>query len=185
MSESAAELALRNAGMLAPTQEQEWEEIDRIFSGRPPAVKFATQGDSVTGTVTHMYKKQATVFGTNEPKTYDDGSPILEAVLELSTEAGPVSLYVSSWRMRQALQEAFQTAQVRGPRPGGQLFVQYYADEPGKPGATAAKVYRAAYDTPEAVAAAANRVNLGPSARLGPAPELATSVAALPESPPF
>jgi hypothetical protein len=181
VSESNAELALRNAGMLAPTEEQQWEEIDRIFSGRPAAFKFATQGDSVTGIVTHAYSKQATVFGTNEPKTFDDGSPILEPVIELSTEDGPRSLYVSSWRMRNALQTAFQDAGVRGPRKGGRLMVQYYADEViGKPGASPAKVYQAAYDPPDKL----NKVHLNPSAQLGATPELPARLPA-PDDPPF
>jgi hypothetical protein len=126
-----------------------------------------------------MYTRQATVFGTNELKTWDDGSPVLQVVIELATADGLRSLYVSSWRMQNALQTAFQDAGVRGPRPGGTLTVTYYADEPGKPGTQPAKVYQAAYDPPQP-----NTVRLNPSNSLGPTPELVAALP-LPDEPPF
>jgi hypothetical protein len=150
MSESNAEITLRNAGMI-DTGESEWDELDASFSGAPPAVKFATIGDSVTGYVVKGYMRNATVFGgkPGEWKTRDDGSIVRDPVIELRTLEGDlVTLYVSSWRMRNALSQAFQQAGVRGPRSRGMLMVRYCADEPQQGGANPAKVYEAAYDAP-------------------------------------
>jgi len=170
--------------MLA-SEESSWDEIDSLFSGRPPAYRFANQGDQALGVVVRAYTQQARQFGTNEPKTFDDGTPIREPVIELrDTPTGELrSLYVSSWRMRNAIQQALTSAGCRGPRTGGTLLVRYCADEPGKNGAQAAKVYEAAYDPS---ADQAQKINLGPSARLG-AIEAPTAVQAmqLPETPPF
>jgi hypothetical protein len=151
MSETRAEMVLQNAGMLAPADEIRWQEIDKIFSGRPAPYRFAEQGDQALGIVHEAYTRQKTKFGTQDLDTWDDGSPKLEAVIELrDTPTGDLkSLYVSSWRMNNALQTAFQEAGVRGPRPGGTLLVRYVADEPGKGGSQPAKVYEAAYDSPD------------------------------------
>lgn len=153
MSESSAETTLRDAGMLpaeaVTSEELAWEEVDRMFSGRPEPVKFEEIGQTVIGHVTGAYTRQRTKFGTNEPEFWDDGSPKLEPVIELMTDEGLRSLYVSSWRMRNALQLAFYAVGVRGPRPGGKLVVRLAGHEATKvPGGSPAKVYEAAYDPP-------------------------------------
>ena len=148
-SESKA-LEVLNAAGLTPQQaeDMEWDEFDRLDTGRPPAVRFKEHGDAVLGTVTRGYTRQKTKFGTNEPEWWDDGSPKLEPVLELLTDEGLRTLFVSSWRMQNALAAAFAEAGVRGPRKGGRLIVKYAADEPGDKGAQPAKVYEAGYDPP-------------------------------------
>jgi hypothetical protein len=184
--ESKALDVLADAGLTSAEQatELEWAEIDRIFTGRPAPVAFKEHGDSVLGRVVRGYTRQKTKFGTNEPEWWDDGSPKLEPVIEILTAQGLRSLYVSSWRMQNAIGTAFAEAGVRGPRRDGMLLVKYVSDEPTGAGGNPAKVYEAGYDPP---GKAAERLT-APRPKLDeimPAPTLAGVPAGQDTEPPF
>ena len=176
--ESAAEIALRNAGMTwngtEPTEADEarYAEADMLVSGRPPAVKFTGIGDTVTGRVVDVFTQQERIFGTQDLKFWDDGRPVMSIAAVLETAEGPQTLYVGSQKMRMAIGAACQAAKVRGLRPGGMLVVKYTGDdEPKTKGAKGAKLYDAAYDPPG-------------RKPLDPAPDLQAQLAAS-EEPPF
>lgn len=160
---------------IADAEEMAWEEIDRLFSGRPEPVKFDQIGDQVVGTVVRGYTRQRTKYGTNEPEFWDDGTPKLEPVIEIQTRDGIRSLYVSSWRMRNAIGEAFREAGVRGPRRGGQIIVRYTSNEAPQGGGNPAKVYDAGYDP--------GRMPL--DVRMPKPPELAGTTPGQGDEPPF
>ncbi len=130
-------------------EDEKYYEADKLFTGRPAAVKLAEVGDSVTGTVAEVFARQKTKFGTDEPEFFDDGTPKLEPVIVLRTAEGLETLYVSSWRMQKAIGGACAEAGVRGPRPGGTLMVRLAGfGEPWQPGAQKPKEYEASYDPP-------------------------------------
>ena len=179
MTESAAEIALRSAGMTwngtepAEADEARYAEADMLVSGRPPAVKFTGIGDTVTGRVVDVFTQQERIFGTQDLKFWDDGRPVMSVAVILDQAGeGMATLYVGSQKMRQAIGAACKAAKAPGLRPGGMLAVKYTGDdEPKTKGAKGAKLYDAAYDPPG-------------RKPLDPAPDLQAQLAAS-EEPPF
>jgi hypothetical protein len=154
MTSTAAEIALSNAGMLPQTAQDEEDgfyETDSFLAGRPPSVKFAQIGDMATGVIQELFLQQERVFGTQDLKFWDDGSPVMQMVIILrmsGQDPDLQALYVGR-EMRKAIASAVQAQNVRGLRPGGHLCVRYNADDvPRQPGAKGAKLYDAAYDPP-------------------------------------
>jgi hypothetical protein len=140
---------LKQAGAVAEDDEQQYYEADRLLMGRPAAVKFTDPGDFVQGTVLEVVQVQARNFDTGDPEFWDDGSPKLQLLYGLGTVDGPVSLYVGSYRMRNAIADACRAAGARGIRRGGVLLVRFTGlGEPHKKGANPPKEYQAAYDPP-------------------------------------
>jgi hypothetical protein len=154
VSDQAIEKIFADGGLLPTSvthgndEEMEWSGVDEVFSGRPEAVKFTSLGDTVTGVVLQGFTRQKRKFGTEELLSWDDGRPKMEAVLTIMTPDGARTLYVGSWRMENALAQAFAAAGVRGPRRGGRLVVRWSGAEPVPGGASPAKVFDAAYDPP-------------------------------------
>ena len=166
---------LREAGLLPDKQQpaplartEDYDEIDRLLVGPPPAVKFAETGDGVTGSITSVFARQATDFDTKEPRFWDDGNPIMEPVVLLDTDDGPQTLYVGSQGLRNALRDACRAAGM-GLRPDGYLAVRYVSDgEPFRKGANPPKVYEAAYDPPGRKRVATGRSEFAAPARPAP-----------------
>ena len=132
----------------APLEVHDFGEIDALTMGAPPAAQFAEINALVTGKITRVIARQATDFDTNEPKWFEDGRPMMQAVVTLETGDGPVTLYCGSKGLRDAIRSACRDAGV-GLRPGGQLAVKYTGDgAPFKAGANPPKIYEAAYDPP-------------------------------------
>ena len=177
MTETAAEIALRSAGMTWNGEEPDeaedrFREADLLVSGRPPAVKFPGVGDVVTGRVMDVFTMQERIFGTQDLKFWDDGRPVMSVAVVLETPDGPGTLYMGSQKMRLAVGAACKAAKVPGLRPGGMLVVKYTGDEePRQKGVRGAKLYDAAYDPPG-------------RKPLEPAPDLQAQLAAS-EEPPF
>jgi hypothetical protein len=119
-------------------------------SGR--AAKFETIGTVHKGTVISRETRQQKDYATGTPKTWDDGSPMLEVVIDLDVagEIEPTTLYVRGAMLR-AIREAVQKSGAHTVEIGGTLAVQYQSDgEPSKPGFTAPKLYVAQYKPPAA-----------------------------------
>jgi hypothetical protein len=153
---------LAHAGMLpaddnGPDEdERDYSQVDMLFMGRPEACKFDSVGDTVTGLVVDQFAQQAKDFDTGALKFWDDGRPIMDPVVILQTSEGLRTLYVGSYRMRNAIRDAVLAAgfeqggrQVSGLRPGGRLVVRRTEDaEPAKKGGQPPKDYAAGYDPP-------------------------------------
>lgn len=130
-----------------------------FFDGGGSAAKFPTPGSSITGTLTRPYREQqAMKFGTQTPDTWPDGSPKMQAVIDLQTaERDPASpdddgartLYVGSTKMRRAIADAIKKAGASDLEPGGTLTVTFTGFDPqSKNPAQPAKLYTAAYQKP-------------------------------------
>lgn len=158
MSESGFDNAvelLDNAGLLPVKRDQianieDYDELDQLIMGAPPAAKFAAIGDILAGKIVRVFATQVTDFDTREPQWWDDGSPKLQVVVVVDSAAdGLLSLYAGSRGLRDALREACRDARA-GLRPGGTLAVRYVRDgEPFRKGVNPPKIYEAAYDPPD------------------------------------
>lgn len=130
-----------------------------FFDGGGSAAKFPTPGTTVTGTLTRPYREvQAMKFGTQTPDTWPDGSPKMQAVIDLQTterdpanpdDDGTRTLYVSSTKMRRAIADAIKKAGASDLEPGGTLTVTFTGFDPqSKNPAQPAKLYTASYLKP-------------------------------------
>jgi hypothetical protein len=154
MTDDGAMSALADGGMLPAADEDRFAEADMLLMGRPETCKFESPGDMVSGTVTGISSQQAKKFGTGELLWWDDGRPRMDPVYVLRTHEGLRTLYVGSYRMRNAIRDAvlaagFERGQhVPGVRPGGTLVVRFTGLGEAVKGAQPPRLYEAAYDPP-------------------------------------
>jgi hypothetical protein len=152
MTDDGAMSALADGGMLP--DEDRFAEADMLLMGRPEACKFEEPGDMVSGTIVEILSQQAKKFGTDELLWWDDGRPKMDPVYVLRTHEGLRTLYVGSYRMRNAIRDAvlaagFERGQsIPGVRPGGTLVVRFTGLGEAVKGAQPPKLYEAAYDPP-------------------------------------
>lgn len=126
---------------------------DFLLSTGVPAAKFPTVGTTLRGTVLDARVEQQRDFATGEPKTFEDGNPVQQLVVTLSTDErdaeidgddGTRRLYCRG-QMLAALRTALRKANAR-LEAGGTLVVRYVGDgEPSKRGYNPPKLYEAAY----------------------------------------
>jgi hypothetical protein len=134
---------------------------DFLAGGGPPSAKFPAIGTTVKGTVETAVVSQQTDFTTGQPKTWDDGGPMMQLVVTLATDErdaeyddddGKRRLFVKG-QMRTAVVEAIKQAGAKSIEPGGTLAVQYKGDgEAKRAGHNAPKQYVAQYKAPAAAA---------------------------------
>ena len=60
---------------------------DFLNGGGGKAAKFESLGDSVEGTITNVQLQQQTDMESNAPLTWADGSPRMQLVISLKTDA--------------------------------------------------------------------------------------------------
>ena len=135
--------------------EDEEENVDDLLGSRSPAVKFPEIGASVDGVILSMTRGiQRDLDGT--VKTWDDGSPRIQAILTLQTKLaedetddGERRLFVKGM-MVAAMREAMKAAKVKGPRPGGHLVVTFTGEaKPTAKGRNPAKLFTVTYEPPK------------------------------------
>ena len=141
--------------------------VDALLQGGGSALKFPTIGTSHRGTVISATTRQAIDFVTKAPKTFKDGSPIMELVVTLQTDQrdddqddGVRRLFCNR-RMLDAIRTALKGRKLEA---GGELAIQYHAD--GKPeaaGLTPPKLFQAAYRPPAPVAPTADALLATPA----------------------
>ena len=146
-----------------------------LLAGGVPSAKFPTIGTVVKGSIVASEVNQQTDFTSNTPKFYDDGKPMMQAVITLQTDErdpdindddGLRKLYVRG-QMLAAVREAIKAAKAE-LEIGGILAVQYASDKASeKRGFNPAKQYVAQYQPPATGTAATNDL-LGSTA---PAPQ--------------
>ena len=137
-------------------------EVEEFFAGGAKSFQFEKIGDTVTGEIVEMVKRQQTSLSTGEKLTWDDGSPRMMLVVTLQTEEGngdddngERTIYVRGGRfeiasgkgssMKDAIAEALRTEGLRAPRIGDKLAVAYTGEGKGKKGYTPPKLYTAGY----------------------------------------
>lgn len=138
---------------------------DFILSGGVPAAKFPMIGTVVKGTIVGSDVQQQLDFDTGKPKFFDDGKPMMQAVITLQTDDRDPSIdgdeglrrvFVRG-QMTAAVREALRTAGAK-LEVGGTLAVQFTEEKvnPEKPHRKPAKQYVAQYKPPAAGTAATN-----------------------------
>lgn len=115
--------------------------LDDLLAGGGKSAKFENPGDSITGKVIAVETRQVTDINTNEPKTWDDGSPQLQAVITLETalrdpeiegDDGKRNVYIKMWGdQRKALQQAAREAGA-SPAVGDTFSATFTAHGPVK-----------------------------------------------------
>lgn len=96
-------------------------DLDAAASSRGKWFGFGEIGDIFKGTFIAASERQATDYVTGAPKTWDDGQPMIEFVLEFQTELrdddsddGKRTIYVGkSARLFKAMQEALKAAGLK------------------------------------------------------------------------
>jgi hypothetical protein len=142
---------------------------DFLASGGVPTAKFPDIGDAHKGVILSMEKRQARDIDNN-PKTWDDGSPVMQWVIDLATDErdpaitdddGTRRLYVKGGKAvgtkgGKSLEEAIRDATrklaetgYKGTLVGCELAVRYLEDgEPSKRGFSGPKLYKAQLTAP-------------------------------------
>lgn len=143
-----------------------------LMAGGVPSAKFPSIGTVVKGSIVSSEVNQQTDFTSNTPKFYDDGKPMMQAVITLQTDErdpeidgddGLRKLYVRG-QMLAAVREAIRAAKA-DLEVGGILAVQYASDKASdKRGFNPAKQYVAEYQAPAPGTGAANDLIAGAAA---------------------
>jgi hypothetical protein len=142
--------------------QQQYSELDDLFSGSgAPVVKFTKVGDDVIGTISSIEVRQQRDFDTNEPKTWDDGKPMMEVILTLDTaerdrfiedDDGSRRVFVRG-AMLTALRQAVRKAKATKPEIGGRIAITHSGlGEAKKRGFNAPKLYDVEYEPADVVA---------------------------------
>lgn len=136
-------------------------EAEEFFSGSAKAFQFDRIGDTVSGEIIEMVKRQQTSLSDNTKLYWDDGSPRMMLVITLQTDDvtdednGERTVYVRGGRfevasgrgssMKDAIADALKQENLRAPRIGDKLTVAYSGEGKGKKGYTPPKLYTAGY----------------------------------------
>ena len=113
---------------------------DFLFSSGVPSAKFPSIGTTVKGTVTAAEVTQQRDFDSGQPKFWDDGSPMQQIEITISTDErdpdiedddGTRKLYVKG-QMLKALRSTLQAVGSKSIDPGDLIAVQYASDGEAK-----------------------------------------------------
>lgn len=96
-------------------------DLDTATSSRGKWYSFANVGDTFRGQYLSADERQATDYGTNAPKVWDDGSPVMEFVMQFQTDLrdgpdddGRRTIYAGrSSRLFRAMSDAIKAAGLR------------------------------------------------------------------------
>lgn len=96
-------------------------DLDAAASGRSKWYGFAEIGDTFKGRYLTASERQATDYVTGAPKTWDDGQPVMEFVIEFQTDLrdddtddGKRTIYAGkSSRLFKAMQDALRAAGLK------------------------------------------------------------------------
>lgn len=131
---------------------------DLLMGSGIPSAKFETIGQVVTGTVIEEpTSQQSRDFDTGEPKTWDNGDPMMEVVVKIQCDPDPSitdddgvrKLFLGKPALLTAIRGAVRTAKADGIHAGGVLQIKYTGDAaPKKKGYNGAKQFAAKYTPP-------------------------------------
>lgn len=154
-----------------------------LMGGGGKSARFDNIGDTITGKVISTEVRQQTDISDGKPLTWDDGSPRMQLVVTLQTDAkddaeddGQRAVYVKgskapgSKSMHDAVRSAVQAARAKGLEPGGTLTVTFVGEEPSKTrGFSARKLWQAEYRAPDHAAATGSFLGTAPAEQPTPA----------------
>jgi hypothetical protein len=127
-----------------------------FFTGGAPAVKFEKVGDTVTGVIVDLEKRQQTDYKTKELLTWPDGKPRWQLAVTLQTNCNDADdnglrrVYVKG-QMVGAIAKALREAGERvedGLSVGATLTIVYTGDGEAKNGLNPPKLFAAKYEPP-------------------------------------
>lgn len=150
---------------------------DLLMGGGTKSASFPAIGTSISGRIVREPKvQQQTDAKTGEPKTFNNGDPMMQLVVQVQTDErdatdteddGVRAIYIKA-KMLAAVREAVRKSGAKGLEVGGELTVTYVADgEKTNKAFNAPKLYTAAYRPP--TGEAANNLLMG-DAPVSPAP---------------
>lgn len=139
-----------------------YDDLDDLFAGGgSPAASFKAIGDSITGVITDAVARQQTDFDDGTPLTWDNGDPMMEVVLTLSTslrdkeiedDDGSRRVFCRG-QMLTAMKQAVRKAKDKKPRIGGRITITHTdLGEVKKKGFNAPKLFEVVYEAPNDVA---------------------------------
>lgn len=139
-----------------------YDDLDSMFSGSgAPAASFKSIGDSITGVITDAVARQQTDFDTGVPLTWDNGDPMMEVVLTLSTSLRDPEIEDDDGARRvfcrgqllTAVRQAVRQAKDKKPRIGGRITITHTElGEAKKKGFNLPKLFTVSYEAPNDVA---------------------------------
>lgn len=135
---------------------------EEFFSGGAKAFPFNDIGDTVTGEITQMEKRQQTNLD-GVKLFWDNGDPRMQLVVTLATDLhesdnddGERTIFVKGGRyevatgrgqsMKDAIADALKSVGLRAPRIGDRLGVSYTGEGPKRKGYNPPKLYTAGYE---------------------------------------
>lgn len=135
------------------------DDVNAFFLGSgSPTASFAEKGATYEGTIMDMKMQQAREIKTGKPKTWENGDPVMQAVITIQTDLrdpqiendnGVRRIFAGSLGMKEAIATAIKKAGAKGLAVGGVLGIKYVRDgEPSGPGMNPPKVYAAKYEAP-------------------------------------
>lgn len=141
--------------------QQPYADLDDLFAGSgAPAIKFTSVGDSVSGIITDAEVRQQRDYDSNEPKFWDDGKPMMEVILTITTSLRDSSIedddgtrrVFCRGQMLTAMRDAVRKAKARKPEVGGKVTITHSGlGEAKKRGFNPPKLFTVAYEPPTAV----------------------------------
>ena len=142
---------------------------DFLMGGSGKAIEFLNMGDTVSGVIVDMKKKQQTDFQTGAPVYWNDGSPKMMLMVSLQTDLqddaedeGLRNVYLRGGNFTAskgkgasslvAVKDAVKRSGAPdGIQPGGKLTLQYSGEGPAPAkGMNPSKLYTASYQAPAA-----------------------------------
>src|SRR5579859_914614 len=91
-----------------------------------PAFKFANPGDKIHGVITRAPEdRQAREYGTNKPKTWPDGNPVIQTKIVLRVLDGTEWAVYAEGRMARAITAAIAANHATDLEVGGELEVRF------------------------------------------------------------
>lgn len=128
---------------------------DFMSGGGAKSFPFDNVGDSVTGFITSIQKRQQTDLTTGEPKTWQNGEPRWMYSITLQTELsedafddGLRSINVK-WKSLDAIRAAVREVGASKPEVGGKIMLRYAANGPKGNFPQPPKLWEAKYRKPE------------------------------------
>jgi hypothetical protein len=126
-----------------------------LMGGGIASAKFKEIGDTIKGVIADQPElRQQTDFKTGAPKYWNDGKPMMQLIVTLSTDErdpadpeddGNRRVYIKG-KLQQAVAQAVRKAGAKGLEVGGTLQVSYVGnDAPKVRGEDGAKLYTAEY----------------------------------------
>jgi hypothetical protein len=125
-----------------------------IMGSGARSAKFANFGDKVSGVIMSLKTQQQRDMKGN-PKTYEDGNPMMQVVITVLTdlveddEDDSLRAIYAKGQMLNAIRTAVVRAGAKGIADGGKIVVRYDSDkEASQKGFNPAKQYSARYEPP-------------------------------------